>query len=485
MQPLAFYNDLHTDYAALPKLTGLDIIVKVPELGRRLKQAGFQKESDECFKIALGVLKKFADTGNVQGALIVENMVYDAFVKTTEAEDHYYNCFKQWSGLLQTLGRKHRRALRPRAGTRKICFVLQAAVLLGHTEVMFTIIDAWRALGIEADIYVAAVGAIDPRFQTYLDKRNITFIPPSGPNGEELPLADSVHMLRDRLEKLDVNTVVWASSPTLASYALAMKLAPRQVFWSVKFHPVYMQDVDVHLCGGHEVETARTYHGRPWTVSPFPLTIAFKENDPADVRKIRESFPPDAILLGSLAREEKFNSPAFLMTVCGLLARNPQAYFLWTGRSQPENVVATFKNFGVADRCRFIGWVDTNAYAEALDVFLETFPFGCGITGFQAMVHETPLLSLQGMDMLYGYQLHGAVAQQFKDMAIPRTHFETLEILTAADPGHYIELAQKLIDSESYRKEIGAREKAYAQKEQAAVQRYAQRMWTNMTGLSA
>ena len=35
----------------------------------------------------------------------------------------------------------------------------------------------------------------------------------------------------------------------------------------------------------------------------------------------------------------------------------------------------------MADRCHFAGWVDTRLYASALDLFLETFPLGCGITG--------------------------------------------------------------------------------------------------------
>jgi hypothetical protein len=36
-----------------------------------------------------------------------------------------------------------------------------------------------------------------------------------------------------------------------------------------------------------------------------------------------------------------------------------------------------------------VGWVDTPLYAAILDVFLETFPLGCGITGYQAIDEGT------------------------------------------------------------------------------------------------
>ncbi|MBY0510653.1 MAG: hypothetical protein K2P94_10950 [Rhodospirillaceae bacterium] len=484
MQSLEFYHNLYNELVSLKGLTNLDLLKKSSELGRQLKLSGFQQESDYCFNILLGLLQKVIKEGKVHLALVIEGLIYGSFVKTTETEDHYFKCFNMWSGALQDLGRKHTRDLHGGRDPRKICFVMQNAVLLGHTEVMLTIVDAWRKMGLEADIYLAGLGGLDPPFKTILDARKITYIPLAGPNNAPLPLDQSVALLQDRLEQLNIQTAVWLSIATIASFALAARLAPRQVFWSVKFHPVFLPEVDVHLCGGHEAETERVYHGKTWTVSPFPLTLSHKENSPSDVQNIRAAFPKDAILLGSLAREEKLNSPGFLMAVGGLLARNPQAHFLWTGRSQPEVVLTTFKNFGVADRCHFIGWVDSNLYAEVLDIFLETFPFGCGITGFQAMSHGTPFLSMEGMDTLYGYQLHGGVMQRTHGRPMTRADYEALEILTAADQAHYMELAQKLIDDPAYRKAIGAREKAYVQSERDAVPRYAQRMWTNITTLS-
>ncbi len=472
-------SDILAEYESLIN-NPAPLVADMAALGGRLKYAGFKAQSDRCFEGCVRTLQKFIADGNLEAALRVEQLLYNPMLKTTETEEHYYQCFRQWSPQLQTLGRMRQRPLRQDRNPRKICFTMHNGVLLGHTEVMFRVIDSWLAQGIECELYLATIHGANDSFKALVEQRGIKLIGPVG-----LERGAAAQNLRELFEAADIATVVWLSIPTLASYALAMKLAPRQVFWSVKFHPLWIPEVDVHLCGGQAFETTRNYNGRDWTVSPFPLTLTPKGNDPAKVKRIREAFPADAILLGALAREEKFNSPAYLDTIGTLLARNPRAYFLWTGRHQPEVVLAAFRKHGVLDRCRFIGWVDTNLVAEALDVFLETFPFGCGITGFQSMSHGTPLLSYDSPDTLYGYQLQVGVEQQFAGGAVPKAQLETLDILTAADPEHYLQLAQKLIDDVAYRREIGAREQAYFQGEQEALPRYTKRLWTNISGLPA
>jgi predicted O-linked N-acetylglucosamine transferase (SPINDLY family) len=42
----------------------------------------------------------------------------------------------------------------------------------------------------------------------------------------------------------------------------------------------------------------------------------------------------------------------------------------------------------------------TELYANLADCFLETFPFGCGVTGMQALSHGTPVISLWDKDTL-------------------------------------------------------------------------------------
>ena len=468
------------EYEAIFKSSTVDF-GRLLTLGKMLKYEGFVQESEACFRCCVDLVLHLAANAQDSSCLAFELLVYNNFVKTTETEEHYFRCFEKWTRQVQALGRKQFRTLADTRDPKKLCFVLIDGYLLGHTEVMLKTIDIWRSTGIDAEIYVAA-RMFDPSFAALLESRQIKMLVPSFVRGHKRSDDKYFLELRDQLESQQIHTAVWVSLPALASYALALRLAPRQVFWSLKFHPLRIPEVDAYLCGGHEVEISRDYNGQQWTVAPFPLTVGVRQNNPHDIESFRKRFPEGTVLLGSLAREDKLTSQVFLATLCSILIRNPHVHYVWTGRTQPPQVLLAFKSSGVLDRCHFIGWVDTNLVAEAIDIFLETFPFGCAVTGFQAMAHGTALLSMQSIDTLYGYQLLGEVRMRLKDAAAMRSDLEALDILTAVDEQHYIELAQRLIDDEEFRFEIGQRELAYFRREEAALPRYAKRLWSNMTG---
>lgn len=73
---------------------------------------------------------------------------------------------------------------------------------------------------------------------------------------------------------------------------------------------------------------------------------------------------------------------------------------MFTGRSISKVLEKALIEHGVAEQAMFIGWVDTELYANLIDCFLETFPFGCGVTGMQALSHGTPVISLWDTDTL-------------------------------------------------------------------------------------
>jgi len=482
MKTLSDYPDLAKKYHNLINQP-LVILEDACAVGKKLKMAGFENEANFCYEHCIKAMESFAASGNIDHCLSLETWMYEAFVRTTETEEHYYSCFKNWVPLLRQLGQQQQRPFSPRTDLKKICFVVQTGVLLAHTEVMLRAIDTWFALGIRPQIFLATIGGIEPSFGELLDRRKIGLIQPVL-NGQ---LVDSPSerfaVLRERMHGLEIHTIVWLSVPTLASYALALKLAPRQVFWSVKFHGVFVPEADLHVCDGHKSEDVRIYHGNTWTVSPVPLTVALSDNSPEEVSQYRSQFPKDALLLGSLGREEKINSPEFLSAVCRILTQNPDAHYLWTGHWQPPRVLSAFAEAGIADRCHFIGWVNTNLVAEVLDIFLDTFPFGCGLTGFQAIGHGTPLLSMLGTDTLFGIRLSGDPKVRAWGNKPERSQVESLEILTAADTDHYVYLAQTLIDSVEFRREVCARELAYYRTEQDAIGLYAKRLWKNLSGL--
>src|SRR3546814_4695439 len=109
-------------------------------------------------------------------------------------------------------------------------------------------------------------------------------------------------------------------------------------------------------------------HGELWKTIRLSIGDILADAVPARVAAERSRFARYDILFGVLSREEKLNSEAYLAMVTAILQRHPQAGFVWAGRSELPGVTAYFARHGVADRCHFIGWVDTSLYVRVIEI---------------------------------------------------------------------------------------------------------------------
>jgi hypothetical protein len=91
---------------------------------------------------------------------------------------------------------------------------------------------------------------------------------------------------------------------------------------------------------------------------------------------------------------------SFAKTVAAILKKCPGSLFLFTGRTISKVFENILIEANVANQALFVGWVDTDFYANLIDCFLESFPFGCGVTGMQALLHGTVVNSLWDKDTL-------------------------------------------------------------------------------------
>jgi hypothetical protein len=204
----------------------------------------------------------------------------------------------------------------------------------------------------------------------------------------------------------NAGAAIWLSVPFWVPFLFGYRIAKRQVFWSLKFHAVHLGDEIVHIGMTKERDGTVNIHGKPWMAFQPPLAVAIDERDTVTRAKLRGDYQ-DKFLFATLAREEKFNSPRFANAVARILQRCPGSIFMFTGREISPVLERALVEHGVAEQAMFIGWVDTEIYANLIDCFLETFPFGCGVTGMQALSHGTPVISLWDTDTLPTFYFEG------------------------------------------------------------------------------
>jgi hypothetical protein len=458
-------------------------ISKVCAVGRALGRAGLRQEHLRCFDLAVTAMNALVRSGYVDTALQVETVIYECFVKQTESEQHYFESFQRWTNFFATSAEQLILPPLEDADPQKVCFFLHSGFFLGHTSVLLQTLRDWQQDPyFRSDVYVAILTKSDENFISELKLCGAHVLTPGlTKQTKHQMLAADLLDIRMQLQTQGIGTVVWVSVPTLASYALNLPMAPRQVFWSLKLHPLHFSKVKTHICGGHIDEKIRIYNRKEWAVCAFPLTGSYGENNLQSVATIKANYSKYKVLLGSLAREEKFNSPEFLDCLVSILKKHPAAKFIYSGRQNAGVLVRAAEAAGVLKQVEFIGWVDTNLYAEVIDIFLETFPFGCGITALQAMSHTTPVLSYNAEDTIFGYQLKGGIpAAEY--MGMSNNDFENLPVMTGRDSKHYIHLATRLIDDLHFRRQIGERQRAHFEKQRADSFECSRRLRTLIVG---
>jgi hypothetical protein len=467
-----------------------DNVPALCQIGGELARLGRAKEAQLCYRAAVDALRRSIRGGDANLALQWEDLIYATFVKNVEDEEHYQRCFADWKDDLAALGRQFSdQAALTSAGAERVAFFLHSGHRLGHTEMLLKMLESRPRAGdrgLEPRVYI--LNRYDPAFVERVRAAGVEVVRVVDALGRSAPVDARFLWLRERFKQDRVGVCVWVSVPTMAAFAFSMRLAPVQIFWSMRFHPISAPYIDGYITWGASNEKTRRYSNQDWDVVPLPFAIDDSPPDPAKIKELRRRFSA-SVLLGTLAREEKINSAPFLKAVADILAANPQAGYLWTGRSEHPGIANFFRAAGVAERCHFVGWVDTKLYAAALDVFLESFPYGFGIIGYQAFAAGVPLLSYLDSQTVFGVHYwqrlltpgaHGTPPQR-PQLNAP----DEYAILCARDAKEYVTLAGRLITDVAWRKEIGARGLAFFREELQNNAAYAERFFATVARIAA
>lgn len=438
------------------------------ELGPLLRDAGKPQEARRCYKRALEIMQAAARRGDANLALHLEQGIYINFVRAVETEEHYYRSFSDWREELARLGRRHRDPRGwPDADPKRVGFVLVNGFRLAHTKVLLRVLSAYAGTdtpGLQATVYV--IDECSDEFAAECAALGVQLVSAlrQNPAFARAGLADKIFALRDLMRADRIGCAVWVSVPAAAAFSLSMGLAPVQAFWALRFHPVTGPYIDGYLTYGAPGEKERRFGKQAWQVVPAPLAIdQVTQADPARIIEIRaiRALYPERFLYGTVAREDKIRSTDFLEAVAAILKARPDAGYVWTGRSRDPQIAAFFETQGVASRCHFAGWVDASLYGAAFDAFLETFPLGCGLTGYQALGAGTPVLSFLAENTIFGMQFWDSAG--LRDPV--QIDLSAYPVLCARFAQEYVQIACRLADDGAFRAEAGARGRTFFERE--------------------
>ena len=452
------------------KLGGVHLMAALGVLG--FTERASPQWSDRVFEaVLLPWLLDSAAQGDFENALMAENFALAHYVKRAESQAWFKASTGRWIPQLAAAAREHAKRAGPRNAawkreeTRRVGLMVHNASVLAHVMVMIETLAAVRKAGArnyEFTVFVfggrnaamheklAACGAI----VVYLDQGR----PAAG-------LFERIVLLEQEVARRNMAMVMWVSHISMMAVAFPRRIAPLQAWWAMKYHACDVAEIDVHLAV-ENVVTRKSMEGVSWRTLGSASTQWL---DPAKAKSaagIRSRYPADALIAASIGREEKLDSPQFLEAVCELLRRHTKMVFLWTGRDARRSIQSRFETAGVADRTHFVGWVDTKAYAHAIDLFLDSFPFPCGFTLKEAMAAGKPVVMMRTPESLETgvpgaispvLEGSGEVApadrERLRRAFTATTDFDLY--FCARDPAEYVRMASTLLESEALRTRAG------------------------------
>lgn len=404
-------------------------------------------------------------------SLALEHIVYGAYISQTESTTFFSGEIAKWRDPMREAGRRFARALPPPPKPRKtapgrpqLLFFVHVLNRLAHVRQLLEVIDAISGLQLRPfDAVIVTLKIEDQELASRIRSAGLSLIE-IRPEGT-MPVSQALHRLRDEAHSRNAAAVVWISLVDLMCFAFGMRLAGTQVWWAMKYHGLRFPEIDGYLTGGSIAGGLKRIDGHEWRVGPVLATDLVETGTDSEVAAIRARYPATQVLFGCFGREEKLTDTAFLDAICEILARIPDGAFLWTGRTQHPDIQRAFESKGVAERCHFIGWVNTRQYARVIDIFLDSFPFPCGYTLYEAMavgrpvvLYASPESEQTGLHAIVSPLLFGADGCN-EDRAELRAIFQHAQhgnlYLRADNPGKYVDFAIRLADDTSFRTQAG------------------------------
>ncbi len=450
-------------------------------------------------RIALPWMKRALQAERWGLALMLETHAYGAYVVQTEGETHFRKAFALWTDLLRDAGRRAGAGLAPlpraaRQGPPRIGFFLHSGAYLAHTRALFEFLDALRAqqpAPLQPFVFYRGTPSreLEQRASSLgVACRSLAAETIDGASNDYASLL----ALRREVAIQGIDAVVWVSGATLMAFAFALRVAPVQIWWALKYHGLEFPEIDGYLTSG-SAGSSKRIAGKLWRSAPLCDQHWHRPELAGAAAETRARFAQHALLFGCMGREGKLNSPAFLRAVSAILRAAPAAGFLWTGRERNPAIQSWFESSGVAERCHFIGWVDTKLYAQVIDVFLDSFPFPCGFTLYESMAASRPAVVFASAESeetgLHGMltPLLGAESGTANEQARARAIFGSGAgslYLCAGDERQYVELALRLAGDPALRRTAGEANRAFVAEYLSDPARMARTLATHLVELA-
>ena len=405
-------------------------------------------------------------------AFWLESEIYDKYITRNETEKAFGHGMSLTKDAALAAGETYRERLGPLNTNFQnqkpiVGFFFHNASMLAHIENIHSYLSAAHEKGFkEFTPILFCLGGRNFKFEENFKNIGveIVYLDVDDTKKPILSMKDRFQYMRKKCQELRVDKIVWGCLALYMPFVYSMRLANEQIWWSQKWQNFNCRIIDKYIWsfGMNEREP---HYGQEWLCGWFQRKKWLQNIPVFDIMVTRGEFH-GKLILGSLARAEKISDPRYLDAICKILKKNDNIIYLWAGRAPAPFVTDYFLSEGVYNKTKFIGWVNTDIYARVLDIMLDTFPAGNGVTAIQTMGAGKPVVifkssdSIRTLDLLIGTS---GIKASDQNEFVQRTEQifaigpeQTESLYTCAETvEQYITLANELIEDPALRSRVG------------------------------
>ncbi|MCB4412112.1 hypothetical protein [Synechococcus sp. MU1611] len=269
---------------------------------------------------------------------------------------------------------------------KRICFVFKGGFQLAHSEFFQEFLVGSKFFRDQVEI---TLFLIDERSKA-LKNRGLEHINIVSTSDKTSPY-DKLMAYRNYMSSNNFDHISWVACVQNLSLYMGQKSAPKQSYWSMKYHSIVMDSLDKYAglgFGGKSFyyDDVEWFRGRA-----FP-SLAFSKINSKTKEKLLESagIPINSFVIGCFVRSEKLNNDAYWNLLEKVIAQNENVHFVLAAPFIPEFVKARLKNSPFKQSFHHLGWVNTKQWCQCLDLYLDSFPRGSCLTILEAIKANIP-----------------------------------------------------------------------------------------------
>ena len=340
---------------------------------------------------------------------------------------------------------------------KKILFIIDTDFWLGHLQVLVSFIEGASREERDKIEVIAFNGRQNSVLDKKLERLSVKYSLIQNPK-----VSDKLKLLESYVERISdkgfETKLIWTAWPPLMFAGSLFRIADHQVCWAMKYPaPMGHQCDAIYYPYGFDKNTSGTTYMHDSSIKiithPFYLTEdALSTNEEVDQpkqtslntsSKLRALKGEGRLIIACIARPEKMNNPSFIEILKNLLVANKNACFVWCGRESDDSSKIFQKNLemhAIRDRCTFLGWVNPWDTLKNIDYFLDTYPFGSGITLAQALRLQKNIILHRREPLARDLQLEDCITIEPNFSAVIRSQ-------RAIELGYFVELNPDNINS--------------------------------------